>query len=186
MIIGLSGIKGNGKDTVADYLVSKYHFQKLSFAYYLKKILKILFKFNEEQLNGKLKQVKDEKWNITPRECMEFFGTTIFRQHIQQLISSIDDNFWIKLMEQSIKNCKNKNIVISDIRFENEAIFIKSIGGVIFNIIKPNKFINLPVSELQINLDKYINCSIKNTTTKKNLYESIEILMYLYNFSFNK
>lgn len=41
MIIGITGVAGSGKDTAADYLVSKYGFTKVSFAAILKNMLSV-------------------------------------------------------------------------------------------------------------------------------------------------
>ena len=81
LLIGLTGYKGVGKDTVADYLCAKYGFIRLSFAKPLKDALAIIFGFTDEQLNGSLKEVKDPYWQITPREAAQFVGTELFRIH---------------------------------------------------------------------------------------------------------
>ena len=64
MIIGLSGKKRVGKDTVADYLVSKYGFIKYSFADPIKAVAKILFGFSENQLYGNNKEEIDRLENL--------------------------------------------------------------------------------------------------------------------------
>jgi hypothetical protein len=52
MIIGVSGLAGAGKDTVADYLVSNHGFVKIALADPLKRICKDVFDFTDEQLWG--------------------------------------------------------------------------------------------------------------------------------------
>ena len=54
MIIGLGFKARSGKDCVADYLVGKYGFQKLSFADSLKGACKEIFHLSDEQLYGNL------------------------------------------------------------------------------------------------------------------------------------
>ena len=71
-IIGLSGYKGSGKDTVADFLCEKYGFIKYGFADPIKEIAKIMFDFSEDET---LKEVVDERWGISPREFYQKFGT---------------------------------------------------------------------------------------------------------------
>jgi len=52
MILGLSGLAGSGKDTVADILVSKHGFVKVALADPLKRICKEVYDFSDEQLWG--------------------------------------------------------------------------------------------------------------------------------------
>lgn len=52
MILGLSGHAGSGKDTMADHLVEKYNFTKVSLADPLKRICKEVYDFTDEQLWG--------------------------------------------------------------------------------------------------------------------------------------
>jgi hypothetical protein len=52
MIIGLCGLAGSGKDTVADFLVNNHEFVKVALADPLKRICKDVFYFTDEQLWG--------------------------------------------------------------------------------------------------------------------------------------
>ena len=77
MIIALTGKKGCGKDTVANYLCEKYGFVNYGFADPIKEVGKIVFGFNDEQLEGCLKDTMDNFWGISPREFFQNFGTGI-------------------------------------------------------------------------------------------------------------
>lgn len=52
MIVGLAGLAGSGKDTVADILVKNFGFVKVAFADPLKRIAKEVYDFTDEQLWG--------------------------------------------------------------------------------------------------------------------------------------
>lgn len=52
MILGLCGLAGAGKDTVADFLVKDHGFVKVAFADPLKRICKEVFDFTDQQLWG--------------------------------------------------------------------------------------------------------------------------------------
>src|SRR5579863_3132559 len=52
VIIGITGRKRSGKDTVGNYLVEHYGFVKVSFADTLKEACKIIFGFSDEQVYG--------------------------------------------------------------------------------------------------------------------------------------
>ena len=129
----------NGKDTISDFIVDKYNFEKYAITKPLKNICKILFNFSNDQLYGDLKEEKDLYWNITPHHAMEFIGTDLIRNKFTQLISNIKNNFWLKHFKLIYNNSlKNKNIVISDIRFQNEVDMIHELNGIIIKVIRPS------------------------------------------------
>lgn len=67
MIIGLAGPAGSGKDTIADYLVSKRGFVKMANADLLKRVAQSVFGFTDDQLWGpsELRNAPDKRY---PRE----------------------------------------------------------------------------------------------------------------------
>ena len=134
MLIGISGKKGCGKDTVSDYICEKYKFIKLDFAGPLKECCKNIFNFDNEQLYGNNKEVVDEFWGVTPREIMQYLGTDLFRYSLKNKFPNIGENIWVMLMENKIKKLKNTNIIISDVRFVNEFDMIKKLGGVVIRV----------------------------------------------------
>lgn len=127
MLIGITGKKRSGKDTIAS-LLEVHKFKRLSFADPIKNIGRI-FGFTEEELNGEKKEVLNEYWNITPRKFMQIVGTEMFRTHFRS-------DVWLKMMEYRMSLYKG-NIVIPDIRFYNEADFIISHGGELWQVTRP-------------------------------------------------
>lgn len=91
MLIGISGLAGSGKDTVADFLVAEHKFVKVSFADPLKRICQDVFEFTDEQLWGPSEKrnapdprfprgkVLDEDTTrelfLTPRYALQQLGT---------------------------------------------------------------------------------------------------------------
>ena len=53
MIIGICGLIGSGKDTIADILVQEKNFEKLSFADKLKDGVASVFGWDRQMLEGK-------------------------------------------------------------------------------------------------------------------------------------
>ena len=122
MIIGVVGKKFSGKDTFADYLCQHYSFEKKAFASSLKKVCMAAFHLTEEQLTiPELKEKIDDYWGRSPRELMQFVGTDLFRNHF-------DKEIWTKNMYLELKGNRFKNIVVSDVRFENEMQFLIDYG----------------------------------------------------------
>ena len=124
MWIGICGKKRSGKDLVADYLVSKYGYEKNKIASDLKAVVKLLFNFTDQQLEDNTKDNVDPRWNITPRTAMQFIGTDVMQIQIQKIMPHVGRKFWIDSFLKKIV-ATNDRIVISDIRFKHEYEAIK-------------------------------------------------------------
>ena len=119
MIIGLVGRKGAGKDTVADYLVREHGFKKLAFADPVKKVCEAMFALESIYFHCPLlKEQVIPAWGMSPREMMQKVGTDIVR-------TQMGDRFWIRHMQFRLP--PDTKVVISDVRFVNEAEFIHSL-----------------------------------------------------------
>ena len=139
-LVGIAGKKRAGKDTIANHLVVTQNYKRLSFADPLKKGIQAMFGFTDEQLDEK-KAVVDEYWGITPRKAMQVIGTDVARDQFPSLLFGSTEqkqSFWILVMEKKIKEISEKsgddkvNIIISDVRFEDEKKYIFNRGGRVF------------------------------------------------------
>ena len=141
MIIGMCGLIGTGKDTVADILVNNYNFIKVSFADKLKDGVATVFSWDREMLEGTTdesrtwREQKDEFWSretnehITPRLVLQMFGTDCMR-------NGFYNGIWVSIVKQQIINNPDKHFVIPDVRFPNEAKMIKEINGEVWRICR--------------------------------------------------
>ena len=121
-IIGFNGIAGAGKDTAAlSFKESERNVDIFAFAGPLKDACKILL------YDPVMKETCDETWGKSPREILQWLGTDILRTHVNQ-------DFFVMNMKQRIDLSKAEYIIISDVRFDNEAEFIRSLGGKIVKI----------------------------------------------------
>ncbi|MFA5490054.1 MAG: hypothetical protein WC284_12675 [Candidimonas sp.] len=140
MIIGFVGFINSGKNTAAGFL-QKYDFIEDSFANTLKDVLSIIFDWPRELLEGNTKESREwrnqtdmwwsEKLNIpnfTPRMAMQMIGTNVFRNHF-------NTNIWTLTLERRIQRY-NCNVIIPDVRFQNEIDLIKRHNGKIIMIQK--------------------------------------------------
>ena len=91
MIIGICGRKRCGKDTIADYLVNNCGFIKYNFGDLVKKICKIMFDFTDDQISGDLKDSIDSRWNISPREVFQIFGTDFAQVILPEKLPKLKD-----------------------------------------------------------------------------------------------
>ena len=139
MIIGITGLIGSGKGTVADILVDEHDYIKLSFADKLKDGVATVFGWNRSMLEGdslesrEWRETVDEFWTketgreITPRLVLQEFGTDCMR-------NGFYDGIWVSLVKQEILNNLETNYVVPDVRFKNEIKVIKDIGGEVWNV----------------------------------------------------
>lgn len=164
------GLKGCGKDTCANYIVNNYNYKKYAFATPLKKVVKTLFMFNDDQLYKDKKEIIDPRWNFSPRRAFQFIGTDVIR-------NQIDQDYFVKYFEYWLLN-QNQNIVISDVRFVNEAECIKKHGGIIIYVTRHNSNTDNHVSE-QEHLNIQYDYIIYNNGSLEDLYYQIDKLFLI-------
>jgi hypothetical protein len=176
MIIGLTGDIGSGKDTFADYLVKKYDYIKYSMSDPLKLACANLFEIDINYFHDRIlkESIISDKINYTPRNIMRIVGTEVTRDHFPNHFSKIMD---IKISNLMITNPKC-NIVIPDIRFEDEYDIIKKHNGVIINIVNLNLNLNLNLHSSDLQKIKY-DYKVLNDKTN-NYYNEIEKLSHLF------
>jgi len=177
MIIGITGKKHHGKDTLGKILVDKYNYKKMAFADNLKEACRIIFGLSDEQLYGDMKETNDEFWKTSPRNLFQYIGTDMFRNMIGKIMPHVGNDIWIKSLEKNIIDSINNsnNIVITDVRFPNEAMMIKKHGGIIIKIVRPDaNNIDNHISECLIDDIKY-DIKIINDNDVKYLDEQLEI-----------
>ena len=107
MIIGICGLIGSGKGSVADILVEEHNFKKISFADKLKDGVASVFDWDRQMLEGdtddsrKWREEKDNFWSketgetITPRLVLQLFGTDCMR-------SGFFDGIWVSLVKKHL------------------------------------------------------------------------------------
>jgi hypothetical protein len=141
MIIGICGLIGSGKDTIADYLQNIHQFRRESFAHALKDAVAQVFGWDRELLEGRTKESRhwreqvDPWWaarlkmpQLTPRYVLQVWGTEVARK-------SFHDDIWIAALENKLRKTTD-DVVISDCRFPNEIKSIKNAGGIVIRVVR--------------------------------------------------
>ena len=139
MIIGICGLIGSGKGTVADVLVEQHKFKKISFADKLKDAVSVLFNWDRDMLEGDTdrsriwREKADVFWSnetdreITPRLVLQLFGTDCMR-------NGFFDGIWVSLVKKQILENPDTNWIIPDVRFPNEVKMIQSVQGQVWQV----------------------------------------------------
>jgi hypothetical protein len=175
-LIGICGYKRHGKDTLGDYLVKHHGYTKIAFADALKDACKCIFGFNDEQLYGNLKETNDEFWKTSPRKALQFVGTELFRLQISELLPEVNEDIWVKVVENKILQNPDKRYVITDVRFANELALIKKYKGLSIKVQRDIKIDDEHISESFID-QLETDCIIKNSGTLEQLYEKLNNIL---------
>jgi rhodanese-related sulfurtransferase len=140
MIIGVIGFIGSGKGTVADILVEKQGFVKLSFADAVKDATAAIFGWQRSLLEGdtlesrEFRETNDEWWanrfgfeHFSPRLALQLMGTEAGRDVFHK-------DVWVYALERKME--MYKNVVIADVRFPNEIEWMRSKGGFAVRVVR--------------------------------------------------
>jgi hypothetical protein len=133
-VVGVSGYARSGKDTIADYLVEHYGYEKVSFSTPMKEAM---YRLNpritvNEVVNTALRVgvdvydwegLKERSPDI--RGLLQRFGTEVGRE-------MFGEDFWVDYALNSIVD--GTKVVIADVRYPNEANAIKALGGKVFRV----------------------------------------------------
>jgi hypothetical protein len=139
MIVGVCGLIGSGKGTVADLLQQKHGFIKISFADSLKDAVSVVFSWDRALLEGdtdesrEWREQRDPWWadrlgfaDLTPRWVLQMWGTEVCREGFHR-------DIWIASIEKKLED-HNKNYVIPDTRFPNEIDMIHRMDGEVWKV----------------------------------------------------
>lgn len=146
LLIGLAGLARTGKTTAANHLVSVHGFQSYAFADPLREGLMNIFNLSPSDFDGDRKEQSIGWLGRSPRELMQSLGTEWGR-------NLVHPELWLLLAEQNLEHLGQihdtaTGFVISDLRFENEADFVRKRGGIVIHVLRPDATeVNPHVSE---------------------------------------
>lgn len=182
LIIGVNGYAGAGKDTVCNMIREQLIHndiptEKLAFANPLKRATAEAFGIPLEDFHDEdKKDVRNSFWGLSPREMLQKVGTDCFRDIVRY-------DFWIKRMEQAVHNSDAEVILISDVRFQNEAEFVWRMNGVILIVSREGKTANVGIANHKSN--NIVECegkekdsfAINNSGTLSELHRKVSIVL---------
>jgi hypothetical protein len=181
-IIGIIGPIGSGKSTISNYLVEQHQGIEFAFGNKLKDALILLYGLDRRCFYGSQydKLAVSPFWNTSGRQLCQFIGTNIFRHQV-------DEYFWIKCLHKDLIEYINEkvnydnddkiNIIISDIRFQNEFNYIKNLGGEILYISREKNQFGISDHESEKYVRDFKNqkvINIDNNETLEILYNNVK------------
>jgi hypothetical protein len=148
-LIGIHGHAGVGKDTAAAWITQNYqNCYGESFAKPLKAACAAAFGLPLDHFNDSGLKEQETFWGVSPRQIAQFVGTEMFRDLVNELYDGEFSSHWIQLMDSRLTGKSappageghyesGDCVIISDVRFQDEANWIWQNGGVIFHVTRP-------------------------------------------------
>lgn len=133
MIIGITGHKFSGKSTMAEMLSQELGYEIRSFATKLKEMTSLLSGCDV----SKLEDYDFKEHEVVPEFLWPY--CTNDKHNYRSLLQGLGDHMREKnsdIFVESVFRGGDKDMIISDCRFVNEAQAIKNRGGVIIRIVR--------------------------------------------------
>lgn len=171
-LIAFTGKSGSGKDTAAMYLVKKHFFLRYGFADPIKAALNTLFGWRAgDWLRPGWKEEEDAYLKFSPRKAAQTLGTEWGRQMLRK-------DIWLCLADMMYSSLDTvgevRGMVISDLRYDNEASWVKRMGGEVYQLIRPSATeVRKHTSEEGVH-PSYIDDTLWNNGSVEDLYKAVE------------
>lgn len=165
IIIGLGYRARSGKDTVGNYLVEHHGFHRIAFADQLKYMVGTIYKVDAFDPDFKTATLPNGK---TGGQTLQDFGVAL---------RAVDPDVWIAMSGfRGWASIPGQRIVVTDVRFPNEAAVIKQYGGELWEIKRHGLPRDLHPSETG-GLDIKWDHILSNTYTLDYLYTQVDDLL---------
>lgn len=175
MLIGLCGPAGAGKNTVADILACEGsgEFVLLAFADPIYQCISAITGLPASRLKDRTVKEQVISWlGRSPRQLLQSMGTDWGRDQVHPEI-------WIRItMERASRHMSlGHRVVVTDVRFDNEAEAIVAAGGEVWRVIRPGwRCLDVEAanhrSEAGVS-DRLVSRTVENSGTLDDLKRSV-------------
>ena len=152
------------------YLVRRHNYVKYGFADPIKRGLNATFGWDMRHwLEREWKETADPQLGFSPRKAAQTFGTEWGRQMLR-------DDIWILLADMfysALDDCGAAGMVISDLRYDNEAKWVKKVGGLVIQLNRQTEGVRPHSSEEGVD-QMYIDAFIENNDSLAHLFDAVE------------
>lgn len=177
ILIGITGRARAGKDTLAQIFVQQ-GLRQVAFADPIKAIASIV---SGEPISNfyadDLKELHSAALGMTRRRAMQLIGTDMFRE-------AFGPDVWSRCRMAQWEAAGKPATAVSDVRYDNEAQAIRSAGGIVVRIVRPDNVgltgeVALHSSERGVS-DDLVDIEIVNDGTIGELkHEALKVLTLL-------
>ena len=175
-LIAFCGHAGSGKSEAAAHLMYHHGFERVKFAGVLKGMLVFLYEYAgldpweiEERMEGKRKEQPDQfLCGASPRRAMQTLGGEWGRDAINPLL-------WVSLWKARVSRLLTAgiNVVVDDVRYQNEADTVRELGGCIIEIVRPGLALDVPSHPSEV-MDFDADAAILNATSLMDLRAAVD------------
>lgn len=122
-LIGLSGKAGSGKDFIYDVLDALHGAERIAFADGVKLDIEETLGLTPYETN-----LREKPYPPEVRQLLQWWGTDLRRAQ--------DPEYWVKKGVEAIEEAATyaSLIVVTDVRFANEAEVIRDLGGIVIEV----------------------------------------------------
>jgi hypothetical protein len=128
MLIGVTGKAGSGKDAFAKYFIDQQRFAKYALADPIKRMIEAGFNIGPAAWEDRAVKEKEIEWL---GRSLRYLAQTLGTEWGRMLVHP---DIWLLLAEQ--RRLQVNNLIITDVRFDNEAEWMLSKGGTLFEIVR--------------------------------------------------
>lgn len=124
--VGLTGPAGCGKDTAAQGLCARFGYERFAFADPMKEALCEMTGLDMDYFTDRelKEQPIAELGGVSPRRMAQTLGTEWGR--------AMDPDWWVRITAYRARH--SPLVVIPDVRFDNEATWIREHGGIVIKL----------------------------------------------------
>ena len=174
MLIGLHGRKRAGKDTVADFLTQRHRYARYALAGPIRDgLIAMLGTLGVDRaaLDGADKELPLPVLGVSSRHLQQTLGTEWGRQLVHP-------DVWLMIARARVTQIRGytSTIVITDVRFENEAAWMRMMGGAVWHIRRPRdeNVVDLHKSEAGVAIVPGIDSILDNSAGLEQLADEVK------------
>jgi hypothetical protein len=171
MLIGLVGKAMAGKSVTASYLEKCHEFREVAFADPMRAGLKAMLMLEDRDFAPDSKETPIEWIGQSPRQLLQSLGTEWGRNLVNRRL-------WVLAMAHKLLPLlrSGHDVVISDVRFMDEAELVHRLGGQLWRIVRPGAETTSHVDHTseQEQARLVADVTLINNGTEEQLYEAID------------
>lgn len=177
LILGLTGPAGAGKDTAAAYLEDQYAFVAVAIAEPVRDMVGTLLRFVDVDgawcIERSLKELPVNVIGRSYRELAQTLGTEWGR--------GLHAELWLRIAEYRVNRVLDMgaNVVITDVRFPNEAQWLERAGGRLVRLLRdPAALPTVRAHESEHHTAQLpVWRTLHNTSTRAHLHDQLDVMV---------